>query len=158
MIELPRWLDAVDRELVINIRALAITLLLLFASASAAHAGEVQTIAHPSVNVQQLTKLELRRIFSRKQTLWENGLPIVVYVLPSKDKLHQRFSKEVLRIFPYQLDRIWNKLTYSGIGTAPVIVNSYQAMHDAISTTPGAIGYSENMEKGGNIHVINIKE
>ena len=120
--------------------------------------NDVQTIVHSSVDLKQISKLELRRIFSRKQTIWENGLPIVVFVLPSKHELHQRFSKEILKIFPYQLDRIWNKLAFSGIGTPPIIMDSYQAMYQAIKTTPGAIGYSEDVIQGGDIHVIRIKE
>lgn len=121
-------------------------------------AEEVQTIVNLSVKKQEFTKLELRRIFSRKQVFWSDGQPIVVFVLPSKNKIHQRFSKETLKIFPYQLDRIWNKLTYSGIGTGPVLVKSNQALLDAVKTTPGSIGYMEGTIQGGDVHVVSIKE
>jgi ABC-type phosphate transport system substrate-binding protein len=132
--------------------------LILIALSSVVLAGEVQTIVNQSVEKQTFTKLELRRIFSRKQVFWSDGQPIVVYVLPSKNKLHQRFSKETLKIFPYQLDRIWNKLTYSGIGTGPVLVESEQALLDSVKSTPGAIGYFEGTIQGGDVHVVNIKE
>ncbi len=107
---------------------------------------------------QVFTKLELRRVFSRKQSLWEDGQPIVVFALPSKHELHQRFSKEVLKIFPYQLDRIWNKLTYSGIGTGPIVVDTHQQLVDAVRSTPGSIGYSETSVTEGGVHVVNIQE
>lgn len=125
---------------------------------SGAFAGEVQTIVHPTVTKQVFTKLELRRVFSRKQSLWEDGQPIVVFVLPSKHELHQRFSKEVLKIFPYQLDRIWNKLTYSGIGTGPIVVDTHKQLIDAVRSTPGSIGYSETSVTEGGVHVVNIQE
>ncbi|WP_286264948.1 hypothetical protein [Thalassotalea atypica] len=117
-------------------------------------------IVNTSVKKQEFTKLELRRIFSRKQPLWPNGQPIVVFVLPSKNELHQRFSKEVLKIFPYQLDRIWNKLTYSGIGTGPVVVDNPKQLVEAVSSTPGAIGYGEgsSIAEKENVHVVSISK
>lgn len=92
-----------------------------------------------------------------RQQYWSTGQPIVVYVLPSQHQLHQRFSKEVLGIFPYQLDRIWDKLTYSGIGTAPIAVDSVEALFEAVKNTPGAIGYGVNIESGEAVHVIKLQ-
>ncbi len=51
-----------------------------------------------------------------RQTQWANGLRITAYVLPRQHSIHLRFTKDKLQMFPYQLDRIWNKLTYSGLG------------------------------------------
>ncbi len=132
--------------------------MILFASSSVVLAGEVRAIVNISVQHQEFSKLELRRIFSRKQVFWPDGQPIVVIVLASKNKLHQRFSKETLKIFPYQLDRIWNKLTYSGIGTGPMVVSTSKELINAVKSTPGAIGYAEDLEQGGDVHVVNIKE
>lgn len=90
--------------------------------------------------------------------MWPNGQAIKVFVLPSKNNLHQRFSKEILKIFPYQLDRIWNKLTYSGIGIAPTVVDSPEELLKAVISTPGAVGYGEGVTDKGEIYVISIKE
>lgn len=45
-------------------------------------------------------------------------------------------------MFPYQLERIWNQITYSGQGDSPVIVGSQQALIEAVYDTPGAVGYA----------------
>jgi hypothetical protein len=66
---------------------------------------------HPSVSEQRLTTSQLRRIYTMRQLQWTDGHRITVYVLPRQHILHLRFSKERLQMFPYQLDRIWNKLT-----------------------------------------------
>jgi len=124
----------------------------------AANSAEISAIAHPSAAELELSKLELRRIFSKRVTSWPNGQPIVVFVLPSNHPIHQRFSKEVLKIFPYQLDRIWNKITYSGVGTAPVVIDNYELLIKEIKKTPGAIGYGEAVSQNGGLHVIKIKE
>ncbi len=120
-------------------------------------AKAIDIIVNSTVKTNTLTASQIRRIYSMRQVLWHEGLPIVVYVLPSKHKLHQQFSKEVLRMFPYQLDRIWNKLTYSGVGVAPIEVDSQQALIKAVMTTPGAIGYAELSNNYNNIHIIKIK-
>lgn len=101
----------------------------------------VEIVTHPKVSLDSLTKSQLRRIYTMRQLRWSDNSAITVFVLPSQHALHQRFAKERLQIFPYQLNRIWHKLTYSGLGVAPIIVESEQALIQAVISTPGAIGY-----------------
>ena len=101
----------------------------------------IEIITHPQVTESSLTKSQLRRIYTMRQLRWSNNKAITVFVLPSQHVLHQRFAKERLQIFPYQLNRIWYKLTYSGLGVAPIIVKSEQELIQAVLETPGAIGY-----------------
>ena len=61
-------------------------------------------------------------------------------------------------MYPYQLDRIWNKLTYSGLGVAPVMVVSPAALIDAVRKTPGAIGYVGKLKDEEGVYVIEIKD
>jgi len=94
-----------------------------------------------------------------RQIRWPNNDPIVVFVLPSDHSVHKVFSKNMLHIFPYQLDRIWNKLTFSGLGVAPRIVQSQTALIHAVSITRGAVGYVEIMDKEKkHVNVIQITE
>ncbi|MEM5555291.1 substrate-binding domain-containing protein [Pseudocolwellia sp. AS88] len=119
----------------------------------------IHVISHYSVEVKTLSSSQLRRIYSMRQLRWSNNEPIVVFVLPSQHAVHKTFSKETLHIFPYQLDRIWNKLTFSGLGVAPRIVQSQAELLQAVSTTPGAIGYVEVMDKEKqHVNVINVTE
>jgi len=95
-----------------------------------------------------------------RQTQWLDGQRITVFVLPRYHALHLQFSKERLEMYPYQLDRIWNKLTYSGLGVAPITVVSPAALINAVRSTPGAIGYVKEVkqlkdEKG--FYVIKVK-
>ena len=122
----------------------------------------VEVIAHASVKESSLSTSQLRRIYTMRQLRWPDNSNITVFVLPSQHVLHKRFTKERLQIFPYQLNRIWHKLTYSGLGVAPIIVNTPQALIEAVKSTPGAIGYSESITEEQNIgegavHVVNIK-
>lgn len=91
-----------------------------------------------------------------RQTKWLNGIPIVVFVLPSKHPQHQLFCKETLHLFPYQLDRIWDKLTFSGLGVAPIEVNNQDELILAVSSTVGAIGFINKDKIVGEVNVIAV--
>ena len=104
----------------------------------------IEIVTHPQVTESSLTKQQLRRIYTMRQLRWGDDSAISVFVLPSQHDLHRRFAKEQLHIFPYQLNRIWHKLTYSGLGVAPTIVGSQQELIQAVLNTPGAIGYIED--------------
>ncbi|MGJ8691029.1 MAG: hypothetical protein ACSHW0_00960 [Thalassotalea sp.] len=122
--------------------------------------GAVEVIVH---NKQQLpfnslTTYQIRQIYTMRQHNWQNGQAIVVYTLSSDALLHQKFSKNVLKIFPYQLDRVWRKLTYSGLGKVPIVMNSIDELKAAVKKTPGSIGYIDKLVKGETFDVIEIKE
>lgn len=106
-----------------------------------------QIIVHPSVAVEKLSVAQLRSIFLMRQLQWPNGAPIRVFVLTTQSAGHQQFSKECLQLFPYQVERVWQKLTYSGIATPPTELSSDMAMLEMISTMPGAIGYVEQYDE-----------
>ena len=116
----------------------------------------INVISNLTSETTSLSVTQLRRIYSMRQIHWQNGTPIVVYVLASKNPLHQKFCQEQLRLFPYQLDRIWHKLTFSGYGVAPIKVSTQQELIQAIKSTKGAIGYVENLSEVTDVNVIKI--
>jgi ABC-type phosphate transport system substrate-binding protein len=115
--------------------------MLILACFVTSQASAIEVVTHPQVAVSSLTKSQLRRIYTMRQLRWSDNSAISVFVLPSQHNLHQRFAKEKLQVFPYQLNRIWHKLTYSGLGVAPTIVKTEQELIQAVIKTPGAIGY-----------------
>lgn len=118
----------------------------------------VNIISNVTADTKSLSVNQLRRIYSMRQMHWNNGTPIVVYVLASKNPLHQKFCQEELRLFPYQLDRIWHKLTFSGYGVAPIEVQNQQALIKAVQSTKGAIGYVENLSEVSDVNIIKIDD
>jgi ABC-type phosphate transport system substrate-binding protein len=118
----------------------------------------INVISNVTTDTQSLSVTQLRSIYSIRQTHWQNGTPIVVYVLASKDPLHQRFCKEQLRLFPYQLDRIWHKLTFSGYGVAPIEVADQKTLIEAVKSTKGAIGYVEHLLEVQDVNIIKIDD
>ena len=123
-----------------------------------AEQSQLRVIVNDNVKVNSLSESSVRWIFSMRQTTWEDGSAIKVYVLQQQDPAHQNFCKEVLSMFPYQLERTWNKLAYSGLGEKPTLVTDSQEMIDMVSQEPGAIGYVLSTSLPPNLHVLHISK
>ena len=115
----------------------------LVATPSFSCADDLKVMAHESVSIAQLNRSELRQIFTGHRQYWQNGKKITVFVLQDNNELHKQFCRDILQMFPYQLSRLWDQLTYSGQGVTPVRVSSYEALIEALESTEGAIGYGD---------------
>jgi len=118
---------------------------------------QVQIIAHPAVQVEALSQAQLRSIYLMRQVVWPDGVAIRVFTLAPRSAANLQFCRDQLQLFPYQLERVWQKLTYSGTGTPPTELQDQQAMLQAIAATPGAIGYIEKQDETQVVKVIPIK-
>jgi len=116
----------------------------------------MQVIVHNSVSNSSVNTYTLGRIYAMQLKNWNGGQSIKVYVLPSRHKLHREFSLKILKMPTHQLDRLWNRLIFTGTGRTPVVVSSEKEMLEKIRNTPGAIGYvSENISLEG-VKVLNV--
>lgn len=143
--------------MIIRLARIAVLLLILFLTNTViAQDQSVVVVANSSVTSVELTSNQLRKIFSMRQTTWPDGQPIRVYVLPAKSEAHKRLCKDVLKMFPYQIERLWNKLAYSGLGETPIEVETAEQMKQKIASTPGAIGYVLSSADDQSLSAINI--
>jgi hypothetical protein len=127
-----------------RLAVLALLLGLLLPGPATVWAAQVFT--HPDVSGADINRQMLRAIFSMRLRQWPNGEPITVYVLEPSSPVHVAFCKEVLGILPHQLQRSWDRLVFSGMGQAPIEVESLDEMRRRVLATPGAIGYLEQDE------------
>lgn len=104
-------------------------------------ANEVQVISNPLSDTRSLSEDMLKRIYTMKLKIWPNGMPVKVFALPSSNRIHQAFVREMLNSNTYQLDRVWNRLAFSGRGSSPTVVSNIDELVQKVQTTPGAIGY-----------------
>jgi len=146
----------INKDLVINQILFRLMVIVMLFGSPVTHAVDV--ITNISADTASITTTQLRRIYSMRQVRWANGVPITIFVLSSTNTIHQKFCKETLRLFPYQLDRIWNKLTFSGMGVAPTIVSSEKELIQAVKSTTGAIGYIENIDEVSDVNLLKIDE
>jgi len=132
------------RALTSNSEYSALMLSMLFLACSpVALAQQAVVVANESVDTTSLTQSELRQIFTGHKQYWSNGEKIHVVVLEDVHTLHKAFCRENLQMFPYQLSRLWDQLTYSGQGVTPTRVSSQEALLNMVENTAGAIGYAD---------------
>jgi len=134
-------------------------LVFILGAASSVLAGkEYEVVIHPHVSVKSLSANTLRAIFGMRMRTWQDGTMIRVFVLSDDASLHQKFSKETLNVFPYQLRSAWDRLVFSGIGQAPVKVNSIEEMLVKVASTPGSIGYLWKANVDGSVDVLQVEK
>lgn len=118
----------------------------------------VSVVANPSVHQQDISLQQLRAIYTLQQRHWPDGTPITVFrISDSKQSLHPQFCQELLRVFPSQLDQLWDRLVFSGQAERPHSFNTSQEMLRAIAQTPGAIGYSDKKVSDDQVKFLPVK-
>ena len=128
-------------------------------------ANDIILITNNNNPVTQLEQRDIRAMFNMRLKTWSNNEAVHVFVLKQNDPVHEQFCKDILKIFPHQLQASWDRLVFSGTGEAPKVVTSEAEMISAVSTTPGAIGYlssstlnkQESSHEKQSLHVITIQ-
>ena len=130
--------------------ALGLTFLLFAAgclavrAAGASDSDRISVIVNSSVPVDAIDLATLRGIFGMNLKTWNDKTPVHVFVFPSDSRAHELFCRDFLGLYPYQLERSWDRQLFAGLGTHPTVVGSRAEMIEKIRTVPGAIGYVEN--------------
>jgi len=110
-------------------------------------------VVNPSVPIYKVSLNKTRAIFTMRQLFWPNGEKIKVFTLVDNHPLHQKFTKNNLHMFPHQLRRVWDRITFSGIGRVPVVVSSEEEMLEKVANTPNAIGYLSSEFKNEKVRL-----
>ncbi|WP_298442582.1 hypothetical protein [uncultured Ferrimonas sp.] len=135
-------------------KPIGLFLLLWLSLTQGALAAQV-VVNDPSV-AGEISQSELRAIYSMKRQFWPDGTAITVVTLAANDPLHVEFCKNQLKLLPFQLNREWDRLVFSGMGERPQQVASAEELLELVSRTKGAIGYlPDQMEAAG--HQLNVK-
>ncbi|MFL0796223.1 MAG: substrate-binding domain-containing protein [Cellvibrionaceae bacterium] len=98
-------------------------------------------IVHNEAPTSELSRRQLRTIFSLRVNRWDNNVPITLFVLPDDHASHYFFIRHVLNMLPHQLRRHWDHHVYAGLGQGPITVHSEEEMLKRVKATPGSMGY-----------------
>lgn len=98
-------------------------------------------IGHPSIQLDALSTQQLRRIYLARQQFWPTGQKITVVMHKQLSSTHRDFCQGYLNVFPYQIERVWNQLVYSGQAEPPLFRETDSLVIETVARTPGAIGY-----------------
>lgn len=98
-------------------------------------------IVHPDTDVSALSGKQINNILSLRKKNWPDDQRITI-VVPSKDVDEYRdFMITQLRLFPYQLQRHWDRANFSGKASSPIFRDPPDELIKAVMSTPGAIGF-----------------
>ncbi len=118
------------------------------------NANSIEVVVNDSIELSKISKQQVKSIYLGQQTHWPNGKLIKLFKLPSEHKTHHDFVKNILGIYPYQYNRRWQKLVFSGFAVKPKDVSTEQALLQAVANTPGAIGYIKDKTTTGGIRYV----
>lgn len=128
---------------IIFIKHILISILIAFSALAAPTVAmsDVVVIAHPNTDLAPLDRKSIKRIFTLKQSRWDDGSKIKLFVLPKDSQAHIDLCRKFLRLTPRQLANKWSRVTYTGHGSLPKIVDDETELFNSVISTPNAIGY-----------------
>jgi ABC-type phosphate transport system substrate-binding protein len=118
-----------------------------------AHAQLV--IANPSVKASDVSKTELRDVFTGASA--SLGGSHVVPALQKQGAAHEAFLAEYVGKSDAALSATWRSLVFSGQASMPKSVDSDAAMVDYVAKTPGAIGYIAKTSPHEGVKVLAVR-
>lgn len=115
-------------------------------------------VANPDGLPSNISNQQLANILTLKKTAWSNKQRIQIYLYHEDSEAFSSFIVEQLGLFPYQLRRHWQRASFSGRASAPVIVDDLDELVEIISKTPGAIGFIPHTMISGELERVEISQ
>ncbi len=123
-------------------------------------AGEspVVLVVNDSVEIGEIDLNSLRAIYSLRQLSWPDGTEVTVFVLDVEGDTHRQFCRDILKVYPHQLKKGWDRMEYTGRARGPQVVQSEKMLLDLVKQIPGAIGYVHQVVETVDVHVLSVLE
>jgi len=115
-------------------------------------------VVNDSVKIEQISIDSLRAIYSLRQLSWSDGVEVTTFVLDIDGDIHRKFCRDLLKVYPHQLKKGWDRMEYTGRARGPQVVQSEQMLLDLVQQIPGAIGYVQRVVETPNVHMISVLE
>lgn len=132
----------------LTLNALLVASLLSLASAtlasSAALAGDIVVITHPSVGIAQLSRDDVMRIFLAKTKTYPNEKPVIPVVPKENAETRRQFESVVFEKSTMQVKAYWTRLLFTGRGNPPHALSDDEEIKKKVAETPNAIGYIDS--------------
>lgn len=133
---------------------------LLFAvgvnAAPATHTAplSLDVIVNGSCAAERLSAHELEALFSRTQTRWDDGKPVIPLSFVAGSEARVLFDRAVLRLGPDEVGRFWLDRRIRGLGVPPRQVPSAALMQQVVANLPGSIGYAPSQPGRTGVKVV----
>jgi ABC-type phosphate transport system substrate-binding protein len=128
-------------------------LLLLPAQARA----QVVVIANPSVAATEISRAELRDIFTGASSSLRRGIAVTP-VLQKQGPVQDEFLDRYIGRSDSALRAGWRSILFSGQGVMPKTLDSDAAVVAYVARTPGAIGYVDKSSSHDGVKVLAVRQ
>ncbi len=98
-------------------------------------------IAHESVGHKVISAPELKRIFTKKRSHWDNGQPIVIVEQGGDSHARDTFYRKILKSDIAQMSTYWINQTMTNGLAPPKIYSNARRVVSYVARTPGAIAF-----------------
>ncbi len=112
-------------------------------------------VTNKGVGRSELTKDEIRRIFTGKMFRWSDGAKINVVILRRDSEVHKEFVKTYTGKSSSQFERWWRNIAFTGKGSIPKSFRTEKELLDYIIKTDGSIGYVSMENRNVEVNIIN---
>jgi ABC-type phosphate transport system substrate-binding protein len=141
-----------------SLKNLLAALLFLAASAAVVNRAQAQVIviANPGVKAAEVSKNDLRDVFTGAATTLKDGSRVVPILL-DKGTAHEEFLQVYIGKSESAYRAAWRSLVFSGQANMPKSLDGDAAVVDFVAHNNGAIGYINKTSAHEGVKVLTIK-
>ena len=116
---------------------------------------ELTVFVHAHAAAKQMSAVEMETMFTRTQTRWDDGTPIVPINAPPGSELRVEFDRVVLRLNPDQVGRFWIDRRVRGLGMPPRHMSEPATIVRVVEKLNGAIAYApDSFVRGARVKIV----
>ena len=116
---------------------------------------DLAVIVGSQTQAKPMTAVEMEALFTRAQTRWGDGTPIVPINAPPGSELRTEFDRVVLQLDPEEVGRFWIDRRVRGLGLPPRHVSEPSTIVRVVERLAGAIAYApEGLVRNANVKVV----
>lgn len=143
---------------IITAWVVACALLAMVAAAAPARALtqiDLAVIVNAQAATKQMSVTEMEALFTRAQTRWNDGSPIVPINAPPGSDMRVQFDNVVLRLSPDEVGRFWIDRRVRGLGMPPRHVGEPSTIVRVVEKLNGAIAYApEELVRDARVKIV----
>jgi ABC-type phosphate transport system substrate-binding protein len=116
---------------------------------------DLAVIVNEQARVSLMSAVEVETIFTRTQTRWSDGTPIVPINAPAGSETRVLFDRVVLRLGPDDVGRFWIDRRIRGMGLPPRNLSDPSSVMRVVEKLDGAIAYvPENLVPNARVKIV----
>lgn len=116
--------------------------------------AEVVTVVAAGNPIDSLSRGDVANIFLGKIRHFPDGTPVQPIDQPESSPAHRAFYRQIGNMRPAELKAHWSKMIFTGRGQPPPIAADDEAVKQALSRQPAAIGYIEDGTVDARVKVV----